>query len=91
MHRVLTIVLMLFFSVSPALAASTSELLAAARISMDQAIQSALTEMPGKAYKAEIDRKEGRVVYQVEVLEQTSGKYRTVYVDAETGRAMKIK
>jgi len=91
MHRVLAAIFVMSFAVSPAFAASTSELLAAARIPMEQAIQSALTELPGKAYKAEIERKEGRVVYEVEVLEQASGKYRTVYVDAETGKTMKIK
>ena len=45
--------------------------------------------MPVKAIDAQIGRKEGRTVYKVEVIDETS-KGPMVYVDTNTGAAMKI-
>jgi len=45
--------------------------------------------LPGKAVEAQIGKKEGRTVYEVEVIDETD-MGPMVYVDTNTGAAMKI-
>jgi uncharacterized membrane protein YkoI len=68
---------------------SKNELAAMARISMEQAIATALAEVPGKAIEAEIEKEDGRPAFEVKILSSMSDKVRKVHVDAETGKIMK--
>ena len=45
--------------------------------------------LPGKAIEAQIGKKEGRTVYKVDIIRETD-KGPMVYVDTNTGAAMKI-
>jgi len=56
-----------------------------ARVPMDQAIAAARQAVPGRAIQADLGKHDGRVVYEIEILD--SGKRaRTVYVDAQSGQ-----
>lgn len=76
----------------PALALfeSKKELSASARITLEDAIRTAVQALPGKAVEAEISTEEGRTVYEVKIIDSQQ-ETRTVYVDAQTGSTMKIE
>ncbi len=56
----------------------------AAKITIDQAIKTALDNFPGKAIEAELEKKDDKTVWEVEILtaEQV---IKVVHVDAESG------
>ena len=78
-------------TVSPswALFESSVELVAATKITLEEAIHNALLSVPGKAVEAEIGKEDGRIVYEIEIVDR-SNKAQTVYVDAQNGQT-KIK
>lgn len=51
-------------------------------MTLDKAVQAAMAAVPGKAVEAEIDKEAGRVVYEVESVD--NNKAQKVYVDAQT-------
>jgi hypothetical protein len=55
------------------------------RVPMDQAIAAATNAIPGRAIEADLGKHDGRVVYEIEILDSTK-KQRTVYVDAQNGQ-----
>ena len=65
------------------------ELAKSATVTMDKAVQTAVTAIPGKAVEAGLSKEEGRTVYKVEIID-TVDKTRKVYVDAQT-MAVKIE
>ncbi|HJT19416.1 MAG TPA: PepSY domain-containing protein [Nitrospira sp.] len=69
-----------------ALFETNKELIAGAKISMEEAIKSATTAVPGKAAEADLGKDEGRTIWKIVVIDQNN-KSRTVYVDAQTGVA----
>lgn len=73
-----------------ALFESSKDLAASASVTMQEAVRTAVQALPGKAVEAQLGKEEGRVVYEVKIID-TQAKTRTVYVDALSGQAMKIE
>lgn len=69
-----------------ALFETNKELVASSKITMEEAIKSAIKTVPGKAAEADLGKSDGRVVWKIEVID-TANKSQTVYVDAQTGLA----
>lgn len=55
-----------------------------AKITIDQAIKTALENFPGKVIEAELEKKHGMAVWEVEILTAEQG-IMVVHVDAESG------
>ena len=72
-----------------ALFETNKELSASARITLEQAIRTAVQALPGKAVEAQIGKEDGRTVFEVKIID-SQDKTRTVYVDAQTGQTMKV-
>lgn len=68
---------------------SKTDLVASARISLEEAVKSALMAVPGKAVEAEIEKEDGKIVYSVDILDPQS-KTVTVFIDAQSGKTIKI-
>ena len=62
----------------------------AAKISLTQAIETALKEVPGTAYKAKLKEKKGFLVYKVSVVTAHKGTME-VKVDPGTGKVIGVK
>ena len=73
----------LMSSTAWALFETNKELSKSATVTMDKAVQAAVTAIPGKAVEAELSKDEGRTVYKVEIIDNAD-KTRKVYVDAQT-------
>lgn len=73
-----------------ALFETNKELIAGAKISMEEAIKSATKAVPGKAAEADLGKDEGRTIWKIEVIDNNN-KSQTVYVDAQTGVARMSK
>lgn len=86
----MTLVLSVWAVPGWALFETNKELSASARITLEEAIRTAVQAMPGKAVKAEIGKEEGRTVYEVKIID-SQDKTRKVYVDAQTGQTMKVE
>lgn len=69
-----------------ALFETNKELLAGAKISMEEAIKSAVKAVPGKAAEADLGKDGDRTIWKIEVIDRNN-KSQTVYVDAQTGMA----
>jgi uncharacterized membrane protein YkoI len=69
-----------------ALFETNKELIAGAKISMEEAIKSAVKAVPGKAAEADLGKDGDRTVWKIEVIDHNN-KSQTVYVDAQTGMA----
>jgi len=69
-----------------ALFETNKELIASAKITMEEAIKSATKAVPGKAAEADLGKDDGRTIWKIEVIDQNN-KSHTVYVDAQTGLA----
>ena len=69
-----------------ALFESNKELVAGAKIPLEEAVKSALTAVPGKAAEADLGKDDGRTIWKIEVIDHNN-KSQTVYVDAQTGMA----
>ena len=75
-------------AVSPAWALfeSNKELVASAKIPLEEAVKSAIKAVPGKAAEADLGKDDGRTIWKIEVIDHNN-KSQTVYVDAQTGMA----
>ncbi len=60
----------------------------AAKISQEKATEIAMKKVPGKVTSVEIEKKLGKKVYVVEILEKGSGSEVDVLVDMETGEVL---
>ena len=60
--------------------------LTSAKLTLSDAINYALSEVPGKVLRAELDDEHNPLAYNIEVVQQ--GKTREVLVDAQTGRVI---
>jgi uncharacterized membrane protein YkoI len=69
-----------------ALFETNKELVASAKITMEEAIKSATKAVPGKAAEADLGKDDGRTIWKIEVIDHNN-KSQTVYVDAQTGTA----
>ena len=69
-----------------ALFESNKDLIASAKVPMEDAVKSALKAVPGKAAEADLGKEDGRTIWKIEVIDHNN-KSQTVYVDAQTGMA----
>jgi uncharacterized membrane protein YkoI len=61
-----------------------ADLMKDAKVSIDQAIKTALEKVPGTAVEAELEKKHDKTVWEVEVV-GADGKTTEVHIDAATG------
>jgi uncharacterized membrane protein YkoI len=59
-----------------------------AKVTGGEATEIALKKVPGKANSLSIERKKGKNVYVVEIIEKSSGQERDVFVDIESGEVV---
>lgn len=60
------------------------------RISIDDAMEIALEQIPGEVVKAELDTENGTLVYEVDIINMQGLKYEIV-IDTQTGRIVKLE
>ena len=60
------------------------------RISIDQAIQIGLQQVPGQVVKAELEVEDGLLMYEIKIRTNEGHKYE-VEIDANTGNVVKVK
>lgn len=92
MRQVILAAMVMMLSAGPvwALFESNKQLAEQAQITMDEAIKTAVAAVPGKAVEAQLGKEEGRTVYEIDIID-TNNKERTVYVDAQNGRMLRIE
>jgi uncharacterized membrane protein YkoI len=61
-----------------------TDLVKDAKVTIDQAIKTALEKVPGTAVEAELEKKHGKTVWEVEVV-GADGAVTEVHIDAATG------
>jgi len=62
----------------------TADLIKDAKITIDQAVKTALEKVPGTAVEAELEKKHDKTIWEVEVV-GADGKTMEVHIDAATG------
>ncbi|MEK4026858.1 MULTISPECIES: PepSY domain-containing protein [Sporosarcina] len=60
------------------------------RISMEQANEIALRQVPGQVVKAELEYDDGILIYEIDIRNEQGHKYE-VKVDAVTGEVLRVK
>jgi uncharacterized membrane protein YkoI len=65
------------------------ELIRGAVITLQQAVEKAVVSVPGTVVEAELEKHDGRVVYEIEIIDER-GKECEVLIDAKTGEAIKV-
>jgi uncharacterized membrane protein YkoI len=68
----------------------TVEMAAAAKVTIDQAIKTATEKIPGKVVEAELEKKHGTLVWEVEVV-TAENKVMEVHIDAESGAVIDVE
>jgi len=58
-----------------------------AKVSMEQAIQTAKTKFPGRVVEAELEAEDGALVYEVKVV-SASGETQEIEIDAQSGEVL---
>lgn len=66
---------------------NVAELVKDAKVTIDQAIKTAVEKVPGTAVEAEIEKKHDKTVWEVEIL-GADGKMTEVHIDAATGEVI---
>jgi len=61
-----------------------ADLAKAAKITVDQAIKTATEKTPGKVIEVELEKEDGKVLWEIEVV-TAEGKVAKMHVDAESG------
>lgn len=69
-----------------ALFETNKELVAGAKVPLEEAVKSAIKAVPGKAAEADLGKDDGRTIWKIEIIDHNN-KSQTVYVDAQTGMA----
>jgi hypothetical protein len=59
-------------------------------ITLAQAVLTAVAAIPGRAVEAQLSADDGRIVYEVEIIDLDQD-LRRVYVDAEAGKVIKVR
>lgn len=79
---------LVFGSVAPALSddkeAHVADLVKDAKITAEQAIKTAMEKVPGTVVEAELEKKHGKTVWEVEIF-GVEGSVTEVHIDAATG------
>ncbi|MDH4155365.1 MAG: PepSY domain-containing protein [Nitrospira sp.] len=65
------------------------EMAAAAKVTIDQAIKTASEKVPGKVIEAELEKKYGKLLWEVEVV-TAENKVMEVHIDAESGTVVNV-
>jgi uncharacterized membrane protein YkoI len=68
----------------------TVEMAATAKVTIDQAIKTALEKVPGKVVEAELEMKHDKIVWEVEVV-TAENKVMEVHIDAESGVVIDVE
>lgn len=68
----------------------TVEMAAAAKVTIDQAIKTALAKVAGKVFEAELEKKHNKIIWEVEVV-TAEKKLMEVHIDAETGSVIDVE
>ena len=63
-----------------------ADLVKDAKVTAEQAIKTAMEKVPGTVVEAELEKKHGKTVWEVEIL-GADGKVTEVHIDAATGRS----
>ncbi|WNM59947.1 PepSY domain-containing protein [Candidatus Nitrospira allomarina] len=58
-----------------------------ASVTMEEAIKTATTQFPGKVLEAELESEDGKVMYEVEIV-NASGEIREFEIDAQSGKVL---
>jgi uncharacterized membrane protein YkoI len=58
-------------------------------VTLAQAVLTAVAAIPGRAVEAQLSADEGRIVYEIEIIDLDQD-LRRVYVDAEAGKVIKV-
>ena len=66
------------------------EMASSAKVTIDQAIKTASEKVPGKVIEAELEKKHGKLVWEVEVV-TAENKVMEVHIDAETGAVIDVE
>ena len=66
---------------------NVAELAKDAKITIDQAVKNGSDKVPGTVVEAELEKKHGKTVWEVEVLD-AAGKVTEVHIDAATGEVI---
>lgn len=67
-----------------------TEMAAAAKVTIDQAIKTASEKVAGKIIEAELEKKHNKLVWEVEVV-TSDNKVMEVHIDAETGTVIDVE
>ena len=67
-----------------------ADLVKGAKVTIDQAVKTALDEVPGTPVEAELEKKQDKTVWEVEVL-GADGKLTEVHIDAVSGAIIDTK
>jgi len=68
----------------------TVEMAAKAKVTIDEAIKTASEKVPGKVVEAELEKKHGTLVWEVEVV-TAENKVVEVHIDAESGALIDVE
>lgn len=68
----------------------TVEMAATAKVTIDQAIKTALEKVPGKVVEAELEKKHDTLVWEVEVV-TAENKVMEVHINAESGAVIDVE
>jgi len=66
-----------------------AEMAAAAKVTIDQAIKTALAKVPGKVIEVELEKKYSKLLWEVEVV-TAENKVMEVHIDAESGMVVNV-
>lgn len=70
--------------------AKIADLIKDAKVTIDQAVKTALEKVPGTAVEAELEKKHDKTVWEVEIV-GADGKTSEVHVDANTGAVIDVE
>jgi uncharacterized membrane protein YkoI len=68
----------------------TVEMAATAKVTINEAIKTASEKVPGKVVEAELEKKHGTLVWEVEVV-TAENKVMEVHIDAESGAVIEVE
>ena len=68
----------------------TVEMAAGAKVTIDQAMKTTTEKIPGKVVEAELEKKHGMLVWEVEVV-TAENKVMEVHIDAESGAVIDVE
>ena len=66
------------------------KMVAKAKVTIDQAIKTAMEKVPGKVVEAELEKKHNTLVWEVEVV-TAENKVMEVHIDAESGAVIEVQ